>query len=193
MTVRLRERVLSRTAMYRARLLTRSLLLAGLVLVFLAMRIAVETYHASLREVYFPSGWAAFGLLSWLAIDSWTAHAEPSTLRRLLRRHVWFGSVLVLVLCVHVAFRLPNGWLDLALTLLALGFLGSTAVGLWLLHAYGKREGGQRGLDSQTSLEWIGVWFTLHTCLGFVVVSLATFHALITHCHGLLAHYLLGK
>ena len=149
----------------------------------------------SLPAPYFLTGWCAGGLLALVAHSWWITEMEGPRLRRRLRLHVYAAILLLALFAIHVDFRVPNGWLEVALTALFAAMLASTAVGAKLVGAFAgvshvgraeasapRHEAGERQLRR---------WLFVHVPLTYSLLSLSLFHGLFVHSHGALAHLFL--
>lgn len=144
--------------------------------------IAIERVaEDALRAPYFLTGWALFVVTSGFVIS---AHLPPRDSHAALVRRLGYHADATLFALVlggtHVQWRLIDGWLDLCLALIGLGFVGSIVIG-WLA---ARRNSAPRELER--ALRRQGYW-------SHAVVGAGFAHGLFMHSHGALAHWVLGK
>lgn len=90
--------------------------------------------------------------------------------------------VMLTLFAVHVQFRIPNGWVDAALTIVFVGVLASAAWGLTAVRR-----------PVTTGEARLRRWSVVHALALTVLLSVAGFHGVFVHTHGLVASVLLQK
>ena len=176
-----------RTLLFHSRAQARGLARAALLLAPVVLIASLS--HISLRRYYFPSGWLTAGALLVFALDWWRPVSSRHALHRRMDGHLFLGATLALLFAVHVDFRMPNGWIDLGLTVGFAMLLLSLAVGATLCRDDPAPAGGL----STRRAGWLVAWQRVHTALSFALLTLVGVHASLVHGHGLMAWLLLGK
>jgi hypothetical protein len=106
----------------------------AILIFFSLLSLAVYTvYTDSLRATRFISGWALFLLILLLALY----HVRKKLLflplidsSTWLQFHIYAGFFTIVLFVLHIEFRIPNGKLEVLLSLLYLAVMGSGLVGL---------------------------------------------------------------
>lgn len=151
-------------------------------------------FGASLRSLYYPSGWLTLAGLAVLSHDLWKPSGCHAMLRRRLDRQLALGILLAVMFVIHVDYRVPNGVLDLALTGLFVALCVSLVVGSALMRtrAAVAASPAESGRDIEAD-KLVATWLIAHTSVTWSLLGLAGMHGVIVHCHGLIAHMMLGK
>ncbi len=137
--------------------------------------------EGALRSPYFLTGWALFAVTLGFVLS---AHIPPRLSLNAHARRLGYhadATLFGLVLAgAHVQWRLVNGWLDLCLTFIAIGFVWTVLAGWWAARTGASLPQLERWLRRQ------GFW-------AHAVVGAGLAHGLFMHSHGALAHWVLGK
>lgn len=121
-----------------ARRLRNVAITAGVAAAIIAVH---AVYGAALYHPAFLSGWLLLVLV--LLLSLYNARKKVSTLPigdnvLWLQVHIYLGLLSIVVFLVHVDWRLPNGWLEVALALVFAATALSGVVGLVLSRTYPK-------------------------------------------------------
>jgi len=103
------------------------------VIIAVALLIAVTIYEASLYQEAFLTGWML--LLGMLLLALFNVRKRLTMLplgsaSAWLQLHIYVGWLVILLFAAHVGWRVPNGALEIALTVLFVLVAGSGIVGL---------------------------------------------------------------
>ena len=171
-------RIASQTRSPESRLLRRYAFVAAGWLLALAVLISVCT--GTLYSACYLTGWLFVSVVGWRAMMWAKDPALPDDRLRTRAAHELALTIIMISLfAVHIDFRVPNGWLDLALTAV-FGLLVCSAI-----------QGGRAlRADPIEGAARLRRWTTRHAGVLGVLIALAGFHGVFVHTHGVVASML---
>ncbi|MBF0448953.1 MAG: hypothetical protein HQL67_12190 [Magnetococcales bacterium] len=116
-------------------------LLAVPILFFLAV-LATDLYRASLRETGYFTGWILLTALVLLTLLNWRKKAVLLPLGRIfewVQIHIYLGWLSMLLFCLHISWRIPNGVMEAGLAVLFAITALSGVLGLYLSLVFPRR------------------------------------------------------
>lgn len=105
------------------------------IIVAAALLIVISIYEASLYQGAFFTGWLLLAVMLFLALFNVRKRLTMLPLgsaNTWLQLHVYAGWLVLLLFAAHVGWRVPNGALELTMTVLFVLIAGSGAIGIAL-------------------------------------------------------------
>ena len=152
----------------------------------------------SLHTLCIQSGWLAAILIAAVALSWWKLDINRQRLVRRVRLQVCLSSLLVVMLAVHLDLRVPNGWMDLALTVLFIAMIASTIAGTVIVRTAACDRDVLRQRSDPPKPDWADLvavrrWLFVHVPLNLSLLSLAVIHGVYEHGHGMFAFFFIER
>ena len=150
----------------------------------------------SLHTLCIQSGWLAAILIAVVALSWWKLDIDRQHLIRRMRLQACINSLLIVMLTVHLDLRVPNGWMDLALTALFIAMIASAITGTVIVRIAACDCDALRQRSDPSKPDWADLvavrrWLFVHVPLNLSLLSLAVIHGLFEHGHGMFAFFLI--